>query len=271
MKSNQLSDIVWRLRNSLINERKKDAAIFCALGSARGQAVARVMNKITIALERLPASLDQDVHLSVSAVQDLEKMFTRALPEQSVLWTEARKSNIDILQKLSETSRELSFISSTLPVAIPKVIIPVELIYQIYSSLFPAERMIVTSGRKAGKDIRLGAAFDVTGKSEPGHVAANPVSMGNTLMAMEKTGSYFASWWHSHPGKGEWALGPSQEDHEQYSGLVQHYSKNLLGVIMVADGWLRFWGDAVVQKKISLEFIGNGLRKEGDNVYRLED
>ncbi len=62
----------------------------------------------------------------------------------------------------------------------PTIRVPADLLFQIYYALFPAERMMVISGRRTGDTVVLGAAFDVTGVSSGGHVSADPALLATS-------------------------------------------------------------------------------------------
>ena len=270
----QSSDLIWGVRNMLITERKRHLGSLCSLSYAKGQALTRVFNKITWAIELLSdTSLDFDPAAAMKAIQELERSFSRAFRNESLLNYEARGAILVVLKKLTDTNKELEAVSRAVASTATKVIVPVDLLYQVHQELFPAERMMVTSGRRHGSQVRLGAAFDVTGEHHAAHVCADPQKLAQALVAMERSGAHFACWWHSHPGTSPLATTPSCEDHEQFAGLVQNYSENLLGVIMVADGWIRFWGQAIEAGRIELDFIGTGIHRENRNdpIYRLAE
>lgn len=145
--------------------------------------------------------------------------------------------------------------------------IPTDLLYQIYYALFPAERMIVVSGRRAGEDIALGAAFDVTGVASAGHVQADPTLLARALISMDLSGTHLAAWIHSHPGQGVQATFPSQIDLHQHANWIHDYSPRLLSAIMVQDRIIRFWGTALEARSIHLAIKPAGLKTEESNGY----
>jgi hypothetical protein len=183
-------------------------------------------------------------------------------------------------QKLTELMNILNSADKALaeyaPCAAPNQPLAVEastdLLYQAFMALFPAERMLIASGRRTGTKVSLTAMFDVTGASSLGHVSADPAALGRSLMAMENTGSYMAAWLHSHPGSGIASTFPSHIDFDQHQDWIKDYSSNLISVIFVQDGWMRLWGTAVEQKQVHIVFHGEGLIKMEDNdgyIYRL--
>lgn len=157
------------------------------------------------------------------------------------------------------------------PRELPQVVIPCELLYQAYFHLFPAERMMVASGRREGAQTSLYALFDVTGECHSGYVRADPAALGRALLAMEHSGSFLMAWFHSHPGGGAEATHPSNIDQGQYQDWLQHFSPNLVCAILVQDRWIRFWGTNLEARSFQLNFLGNGLEKEDDHgtLYKL--
>lgn len=155
---------------------------------------------------------------------------------------------------------------------IPRMTLSSSLLYQLHHSLFPAERMIVGAGKRDGQNISIQAVFDVTGEAGPGGVRANPELLGRALIAMAETDTYFALWIHSHPGTGPDMTHPSQIDLRQHADWLKDYSKNLASMIMVKDGFARFWGAALETGKITLTVDGRGIEQcsKAENVYRIQ-
>ena len=156
-----------------------------------------------------------------------------------------------------------------------QVVIPTELLFLAHRSLFPAERMAIVAGRTADDQVQLTVPFDVTGRfadTNWSHVRGDPELLSRALIAMELTGSHFAGWVHSHPGSGPGGTLPSNIDRRQHSDLVRHYSDRLVCVIVVADGHVRFWGDAVESGSIEVQLLGQGVVAvaEEDHVFRLD-
>jgi hypothetical protein len=152
----------------------------------------------------------------------------------------------------------------------PSIVIPSDSLYQAHASLFPAERMLVASGRSSDRGTELGAVFEVTGKNTTGHVWADPERLARALVAMSVSATHLAAWIHSQPGRGPGATQPSVVDFEQHQRLGEHY-QDLIGIILVEDGWIRFWGDALVQGQVNLSVVGAGIVKENmdEHLYRL--
>lgn len=153
----------------------------------------------------------------------------------------------------------------------PKMLISSTLLYQLHHSLFPAERMLVAAGRKTGQTIEIDGVFDVTGKASSGYVKADANRLGRALIAMSETEKYFVLWIHSHPGRGKGATHQSSTDLNQEAEWLKDYSPNLVNAIMVEDGFVRFWGRAVEEKRITVEVIGSGIIQDSANesIYRL--
>lgn len=152
-----------------------------------------------------------------------------------------------------------------------RIIIHTDLLYQAFLALFPAEKMMVASGRSVAETINLGALFDITGLASAGHVRADPDQLGRALIAMDNSDSFLAAWVHSHPGRGLSATLPSSIDQVQHQDWIQHYSSNLVSAILVEDGWIRFWGSALDNHQATIELVGSGITKEIENewVYRF--
>ena len=152
------------------------------------------------------------------------------------------------------------------------VLMPTDLLHQAQFSLFPAERMLVISGIRDNGLLRLQSLFDVTGKTQVTRVWADPGLLANAMIAMDRAGSHFAAWGHSHPGTGPFATYPSDIDRTQYMDLIRDFSLNLVNFILVEDGYCRFWGTAVEEGRVSLSFQGRGITTENadEHLYRLE-
>jgi proteasome lid subunit RPN8/RPN11 len=149
--------------------------------------------------------------------------------------------------------------------------IPTELIMQATSLLIPPERMGVIGGRSVGGYFVLGTLFDVTGVAHRAHVRADPHKLAAALLALERSGAHVAAWVHSHPGHGPRATAPSEIDRVQYAEWTRDFSAQLVGIIVVADGYVRLWGDAVECRKVRAEWLGDGVSAvQGHaHVYRL--
>ena len=155
---------------------------------------------------------------------------------------------------------------------IPRMIISSTLLYQLHHSLFPAERMLVGAGRRNGQDIEIDGIFDVTGKASSGYVKADASRLARALIVMSETETYLAFWIHSHPGKGKGMTYPSSTDLNQEAEWLKDYSPNLVNAIIVEDCFVRFWGKALEEKRVTVEVVGTGISKESESeyLYRLE-
>ncbi len=145
------------------------------------------------------------------------------------------------------------------------------LLFQIRQSLFPAERMIVGAARRTGAEIRIEALFDVTGEASSSGVRADADRLGQALIAMAESGTYFGLWIHSHPGTGRSATHESSIDKKQYADWLRDYSQDLVSAIVVRDRYIRFWGTAVETGNVQIEIGGNGVEvvSAEELVYRL--
>src|SRR5262245_14264983 len=153
-----------------------------------------------------------------------------------------------------------------------RVVITEDLLLECYNYLFPAERMLVVSGRRTGCTTRLTDIFDVTGDQSGGHVKANPGLLQKALIQMDQSDAFLAAWLHSHPGFGPTATHPSPIDLRQEQDWLAHYP-NLLNIIVVEDRWVRFWGTKLESGRIEVELLGRGVITENKhgNVYRLDE
>jgi hypothetical protein len=155
------------------------------------------------------------------------------------------------------------------------VSVPSDLMFHAAASLFPPERMAVVAGRRARGLTTLGASFDVTGAG-PGthraHVDADPGKLRRALIAFELAGVELAAWLHSHPGSGPGATSPSATDRSQYADWTRDFSRDLVAMIVVEDGFARLWGDAIESGRVRAEITGAGTRRvEGyRHVYQLD-
>jgi hypothetical protein len=151
------------------------------------------------------------------------------------------------------------------------VVLPSDLVYQAYSMLLPAERMLVVAGRRCGGVVTLGAVFDVTGTASVNAVRADPARLANALIAMDRAGAHLAAWMHSHPGDGPAATWPSPTDCQQHQDWIRDYSASLLSAIVVADGWIRLWGTSLELGQLTVEIAGQGISKEEEHgwLFRL--
>ncbi len=162
---------------------------------------------------------------------------------------------------------------STAPTA-QQVLVPSDSLYQAYSLLFPAERMLVIAGMRADAErLRLGAVFDVTNTSttqlHQAHVQADSHKLGQALRMMDYSGTALGAWVHSHPGTGSRATFPSQIDSSQHHRWLRHYPATLISIIMVEDGFFRVFGSAIENGRVQLQFDGKGIVQEENHVYRL--
>ena len=212
-------------------------------------------------------------------LERLQELIQRRVPQLKVIhsWDPAWL----VLQGIN---RELALTQDALRPLVPRaappatelpagVYIPTELLFEACRILLPPERMALISGRALDGRTMLTAMFDVTppGSVNAGHVHGDPKQLAHTLIAMEQSGSYLAAWVHSHPGHGPDATTPSPTDRHQYADLVRHYTADLVGLIVVADRYVRVWGDAVESGRIKVHFVGSGIEtvKEAQHVYRL--
>lgn len=169
---------------------------------------------------------------------------------------------------------ELKLLPSAVPVssATLKMKISSTLLYEMHHSLFPAERMLVGAGCRNGQTTEIDGIFDVTGKASSGYVKADSDRLARALIVMSETAKYFALWIHSHPGMGKGATYPSKTDTDQEAEWLKDFSPNLVNAIVVEDRFVRFWGRALTEKRISLEITGPGVRRvsETEDIYQLE-
>jgi proteasome lid subunit RPN8/RPN11 len=186
----------------------------------------------------------------------------------------ARETMTRTLNLLNEADAALAVIKQGQPATTAtQIMVPSDVFYQAHHTLFPAERMLVVAGRRQGETTTLGAVFEVTGASSGDHVRADPERLGRALIAMDRSGTYLAAWFHSHPGTGPRATSPSAIDLDQHQDWIRDYTPNLLSGVFVADRWIRFWGTALRQSQIRVLVAGRGVAEEDrdGHLYRLVD
>lgn len=199
-----------------------------------------------------------------------DEIFSRL---QTLSWEHhrARESLIRMLSLVNQADAQVARCLDEEKAEKREVIISSTILYQAFHTLFPPERLLVIAGRRQGKTVVLNAAFDVTGSNSSGHVRADPTYLARALIAMDLSGTHLAAWMHSHPGSGPEATQPSVIDRGQHQDWLRDYSPDLLGAIVVADGWIRFWGAALESGQVYLQIRGSGVLQEDKNgfLYRL--
>lgn len=228
---------------------------------------ALVASKLRLVLQGLPADAAEDALRS--EVTQAGEQIRRQLATLSLERCDAFRVWSELLMLIEAAERRLP--ASRLASAAPHVSIASDLLLSAHARLFPAERMLVASGRREGTNILLSTLFDVTGEASSGHVRADPQALGRSLILMETAGAFLAGWIHSHPGAGPSAACPSSTDLNQYLDWQKHFSPHLLCAIIVRDGWIRFWGENVESGRVAVKVIGSGVESEQDdeNLYRL--
>lgn len=250
-----------------------------ALGSLKSGAlrpgpvkdITQVLVTLAEARTRLAAAAPNGQGANLQAVNELIAEVNQKLYLAPADWTRLGLSRM--LALLATAAIDLAPQVDT--VAVARIIIPAELLFQARQALFPAERMQVVAGRRHGSTVQLSAPFDVTGECSGSHVRADNAKVNDALVGMTRSGGFLAMWLHSHPGEGPAATHPSMIDRTQHQEWLEHYWPNLLGAIMVRDGFCRLFGDAVEQgvMDITIQGIGVELIKEETNgsgkLYRI--
>lgn len=152
------------------------------------------------------------------------------------------------------------------------ILVPADILHHAVDVLMPAERMGVSAGRLTAGRLMLTTMYDVTGIAGHVHVRADARKLACALTGFDRSGVELLAWIHSHPGSGAGATLPSPVDRQQYADWVRHYTDQLVGIIVVEDGFVRFWGDAVERNRVRIAIVGQGVRRvEGaQHVYRLD-
>lgn len=254
-----LTPVLRRLERALAQEYRRHVLLAGRLGTSPGQAgpllegllfLLAAKQEVQRALyERDPGILKE---LEARTLAELQKRPGRQ-------WAVRRL----FLRTLGLLNRALCEAPGSAPAA-REVVVPSVLLYQAKESLFPPERLLVVAGQRTGDRVWLEAAFDVTGPSSAGHVRADPERLGRVLIAMERTDRFLAAWVHSHPGNGPEATRPSSTDLRQHEDWLRDYSPFLLGATFAGD-WLRFWGAALDEGKVTVRVAGAGLTLEGED------
>jgi hypothetical protein len=81
-----------------------------------------------------------------------------------------------------------------------------------------------------------------------------------------------AAWIHSHPASGPVATSPSGIDLDQYDDWTRDFSSRLIGIIVVGDGFVRFWGEPIELGLVRAEVVGAGVQAVPGyrHVYQLD-
>jgi proteasome lid subunit RPN8/RPN11 len=196
----------------------------------------------------------------------------RMLGDQSDDLYFARRSLLEGLRLISLADERLSKMDHIkIHQEVVQIDVPSDLLLQCFQTLFPAERMAVVSGRRTSAGvITLGTLFDVTGVATSGHVNANPDALARALIAMDRSGTFLAGWFHSHPGSGAINTRPSITDLNQYADWIKDFSDTLLGVIFVKDGCLRFWGTDNRPIKVCIQGFGFEKEAKDERSYKIK-
>lgn len=154
-----------------------------------------------------------------------------------------------------------------------RLLIDSTLLYALHANLLPPERMLVAGGVDTSDGIRILGHADVTGVGNPVHCTADPEKFNRAQRGFTMSGSRFVLWVHSHPGMGPQANGPSQIDRDQYAKFSPTYSPWLAAAIFTADGWIRFWGEAIDGQHQEVIVTGRGVdaRNTERTLYELVD
>jgi len=228
----------------------------------------------TAVLRSLREQIGADPTEAASLLRELSEGVTETLRTQPRSHPHAREALVRMLNLLIVAEAQVApFIRERPSETVRRVVVPTDLLYQTHHALFPAERMLVASGRRTGETTTLGAVFEVSGANSSGHVRADPTRLARALIAMDLSGTYLAAWLHSHPGGGPEGTHPSSIDLNQHQDWIRDYSPGLLSAVVVADGWIRFWGTALETGQIEVEVVGPGIIKEDsdDCLYRLAE
>ena len=234
---------------------------------------------------------DTDVLLALASVRERLNVFAEGGQEQDPAPVVAEVTD-EILERLrsstvSRTRLGLSNIFATLTRAahqlsaqsgpdsslVETVVIPSEVLLRARQALFPAGRMQLMDGRRAGKAVRVGVPTDVTGDCSDGHVKPHSLKLDNARVSTQQKGNFLAMGLHSHPGEGPSAAVASSTDNEQHRYWTSHYWPLFISGTMVKDGFLRLYGDAIERKLVTVIVEGAGIERipqaETDGVGTL--
>ena len=271
----QAEKTIRQLRRSLGKEYRKNVGGLYGISNQPQQAAA--LCEVLLFLSRTQAEID-GIRRKGPVTTDKALSFTREAVEEILDIFQHQPSPL-ARTALADALKVVSVAQGQLPLQIPSskermagrtILIHTELLYQGYGMLFPAERMMVAAGRTADETSTLTALFDVTGNAHSANVRADADRLARALIAMEATDSFLLGWIHSHPGNGAGATIPSSIDRRQQKDWIRDYSQNLLGIIMVEDGYFRLWGSAVEEGKVQVVLSGGGIQEsEEENVWRL--
>ena len=234
-----------------------------------------VLLALAKARERLKAvSLEEREEDVASALAQVTHEIMEKLYTTSVSRTRLGLSNI--LATLVTAADQLSDESGPDATMVETVVLPSDLLLQAKTALFPAERMQIIEGRRLGTTVRLGTPTDITDESSDGHVRHDEMKLNDARLKTQKSGTFLAMCLHSHPGEGPFATIPGTSDNDLHQYGVTHSWPLLISAIMVKDGYLRLFGDAVERKLVTVAIEGAGIERipqdeadESGTLYRV--
>jgi len=219
-----------------------------------------VLLALAKARERLKVAASEDAQQDVApTIAEVIDEIQDRLPQIHVPSTRLGLSRV--MARLAAASVQLSAVSGPEASKVETVIIPSGLLFQAKKNLFPAERMQLVSGRRIGRTVYLKGAIDVTGEHSNGHVKADDLKLNDARLDTAKSGSFLAMCLHSHLGEGPAATVPTLADTLQHMHWMNDYWPLLISAIIVKDGYLRLFGDAVERKLTTVIIEGTGIER----------
>ena len=236
---------------------EEDASVLLAL--------ARIRGRLNVFAE---GGREQD---PAPVVANVTEEILERLQECSVSRTRVGLSNI--FATLTRATHQLNAQSGPDSSLVDTVVIPSEVLLRARKDLFPAGRMQLIDGRRSGNTVRVGNPTDVTGDCSDGHVKPQSRKLDHARFSTQQKGDFLAMALHSHPGEGPSATVASSTDNEQHGYWTSHYWPLFISGIMVKDGFLRLYGDAIKRRMVTMIVEGEGIERvpeaETDGVGTL--
>jgi len=158
----------------------------------------------------------------------------------------------------------------------PKRVVPTYLIeYRLLKRAFKllttdgSERMVLVTGPELDEGIFVLSRMIEPKTSRRSACGVEP-DFGNMIDALsemeEKDGTRLNACFHSHPGTGKAATGPSGIDIGTQKRL-ERGGYPTIGAIFSRDGWVRFYS---VDLEFEVEVTGKGGENRGEKIFKLD-
>ena len=226
-----------------------------------------VLLALAAARERLRIAANRDAEQEVAPVvaeiiDDIQgKLYQCRVPRTRLGLSKA-------MERLVAASVQLSGVSGPEAGTVETMVIPLDLLLRSKQDLFPASKMQMISGRRVGRTVRLELPIDVTGTSPNAHPKPDDFKLNEAQVSTARSGTFLAMCLHSHLGEGPAATVPDPIDTDQHTYWVNHQWPLLISAIIVKDGYVRLFGDAVERKLLAVVIEGAGVEQVAqDGAY----